>query len=131
MNCYRSSALPCSSEHHWINCLPYRRPPQLSTNPTTSSFCSNNVGTLLPSRGRPGGGWGPRSRTSTSVPPQGSESDGASHLQRMPFSIRGTNVLIVFGVTTSAPVLIDKPAKPYRFDNTHCITGRNPCRYSC
>ena len=48
-----------------------------------------------------------------------SRGEGAIHkrlidryTQRMPFSISGTNALIVFGVTTSAPVLIDNPAKP-------------------
>src|SRR5712692_8209545 len=37
--------------------------------------------------------------------------------QRMPFSINGTSVEIVFGVTTSAPVLMESPANPYFFES--------------
>jgi len=46
--------------------------------------------------------------------------------QRMPLSISGTNPPIVLGVTTPAPVLVLRPAKPYFFDSTHCVTGRKP-----
>ena len=36
--------------------------------------------------------------------------------------------LIVFGVTTSAPVFTERPANPYLLESTHCMTGRKPWR---
>src|SRR5439155_4424797 len=48
--------------------------------------------------------------------------------QRMPLSMSGTSAPMVLGVTTPAPVLVLRPAKPYFFDSTHCATGRKPCR---
>jgi len=52
-------------------------------------------------------------------------------IYRIPASIRGTRASIVSGVTTPAPVFMYSPANPYFFERTICMTGRNPCRYSC
>ena len=64
----------------------------------------------------------PAARTAKNAPPAGSRR------QRMPASISGTSALIVSGVTTPEPVLIESPVRPYFFDSTHWVTGRKPCR---
>ena len=48
--------------------------------------------------------------------------------QRMPASISLVSASIVFGVTTPAPVLSDRPGILYLAVITHCTTGMKPCR---